>query len=327
MKAETAAKVNSRPAENLGSILLCLALTAFAAALIVCPERYVNCCLEGFALWAECVLPSLFPFMAVNLLFIKTGLADRASLPLVRVTRALNMPSSAAVCFILSICSGYPAGSRIISEFHEAGALSPRDCDKLAPLCSTSGPLFIIGSVGLKMFGDKALGFKLLAAHAVAVIAVSLVRCLLSKKSEPLPPRPVKATAGNALYESFYGATVSVAVAGGFIAFFYVVGQLAADFNILLPLKKLLTLFLDPASADALCLGLIEATSGCRALAASGSPYSGALAGFIVTFGGVSILAQQLCYLTKAGVSVPKFVLLKFVQALLCALIMFLISL
>lgn len=302
-------------------VILSICIVFFGAAIIIYPERYVTSCFEGFALWAECVLPSLFPFIVLALIFIKTGLADKASLPLKRATKALNLPQSAAVCFLLSICSGYPAGSRLVAEFYEHGALTKTDCDKLAPLCSTSGPLFIIGSVGFKMFDDKLLGMKIFIAHALAVTIFSLIYCRLRKKTQYTPPKTVKSD-GNLLYDTFYGAIVSVAVAGGFIAFFYVVAQFLQDFYILLPLENFLKLFMEEGAAKAVCLGIAEATTGCRRLAQSSSALKGALAGFIITFGGVSILMQQLSYLTKTGVTPLKFVLFKFLQAVLCFLIL-----
>lgn len=302
-------------------VALCLCLLFFGAAIIIYPERYVNCCFEGFALWAECVLPSLFPFIVIALIFIKTGMAEKSSLPLKKITHVLNLPQNAAACFVLSILSGYPAGSRMVAEFYEGGALTRDDCDKIAPLCSTSGPLFIIGSVGFKMFGDKFAGVKIFLAHAFAVVIVSLIYCRFRKKSAPAPPRRTT-NAGNLLYDTFYGAIVSVAVAGGFIAFFYVVAQFLQDFNILLPLERFFKLFLEENAAKAVCIGIAEATTGCRFLAESATPLKGALAGFIITFGGVSILLQQLSYLTKTGVKPFKFILLKFTQGIICFLIL-----
>ena len=306
-------------------VVLSICILLFGAAIIIYPERYVASCFEGFVLWAECVLPSLFPFIVLALIFIKTGLAYKASLPLRKATRILNLPQSAAVCFLLSICSGYPAGSRIVAEFYENGVLSKSDCDKLAPLCSTSGPLFIIGSVGFKMFDDKLLGMKIFIAHALAVTIFSLIYCRLCKKTSALPPKPIKSN-GNLLYDTFYGAIVSVAVAGGFIAFFYVVAQFLQDFYVLLPLESFLKLFMEDGAAKAVCLGLAEATTGCRRLAESTSALKGALAGFIITFGGVSILMQQISYLSKTGVKSFKFISFKFLQAVLCFLFLLLID-
>ncbi len=305
---------------------LCLALTFFGAAIIIYPERYVNRCFEGFAMWAECVLPSLFPFMIITLIAVKTGIAEAAALPLARVTKKLKMPTVAAPCFVLSVCSGYPAGSRTVSEFCAQSTLAIPERQNLAYLCSTSGPLFIVGSVGFKMFGDKMTGVKILIAHILAVLLVSVILSLLSKSRPSDTRKPLK-NSKNVLYDAFYGAVISVAVAGGFIAFFYVVTKFAQDFYLTMPLEAFFNLFLSGQTSSALASGLIEATTGCRMLAAGGaSKLSVALAGFLITFGGISILLQQLSYLTPVGVKPIKFILVKFLQASVCFAILIVIA-
>lgn len=302
-------------------LIMSLALAFVAGAIIIFPERYISSCFKGFALWAECVLPSLFPFMVITLIFIKTGIAERAALPLKKVTGLFGLPPAAAACFLISLCSGYPAGAKAVSEFYDGGCLTARDCKKLAPLCSTSGPLFIIGSVGVKMLSDKSAGWKILLAHAAAVLVTGLIISLFLKKGESSVYRRAPADK-NVLYNSFYGAVTSVAVAGGFIAFFAVAAQIAADFNLLYPLEKLLTLFVDGNTAAAVCSGLIEVTSGCRALSQTGSRLAVAFAGFLITFGGVSIIMQQLSYLLKCKVNPAYFIAVKFLQGAACFLIL-----
>lgn len=300
-------------------------LTMIAGAIIIYPERYISCCLQGFIMWAECVLPSLFPFMVITLIMIKSGFAEKASLPLKKITGLVGLPPAAAVCLIISICSGYPAGSKCVLEFYEKGALSQNDCKKLSYLCSTSGPLFIIGSIGVRMLGDKSAGWKILLAHFLSVLIIALIISLFSKKGEKqeLKREPVKS---NLLYDCFYGAIISVAVAGGFIAFFSVTAQIFSDFNFLIAIEKFFGLFTDGNSAKAVSLGLIEATIGCRTLSLSKGILTLPFAGFLITFGGVSIILQQLAYLQKAGVKPLGFIGVKFVQGIFCFLILLLIG-
>lgn len=301
--------------------LLCAVLLFFAAAFIISPERYVPVCFEGIALWAECVLPSLFPFMVITLLLVKTGAAQTAAKPFERVCKPLSLPPECFAIFLMSICSGYPAGSRIVCEYFEGGALSESDAKKAAVLCSTSGPLFIIGSVGYKMFADKKVGFAIYATHVFSVVLVGVIYCLLHKR-EPCSRTRIKKSDGNILYDSFYSAVVSVIVAGGFICFFYTLSAVIADCRLLFPLERLLALFFGSDVSSAICVGICEATAGCARLAATSSSLSVPFAGFLITFGGISILAQQLCYLTRCGASAAKFIFIKFLQGILCFLLL-----
>jgi sporulation integral membrane protein YlbJ len=317
--------MKSKFAKKIKYVIFALLLLFFAAAIIVYPERYVPACLEGIILWAECVLPSLFPFMVVIMLLINTQIAERAAKPFGKCAEKIKLPQIAAPLFLMSICSGYPAGSRMVAEFFERGSITKTDAKKLSILCSSSGPLFIVGSVGYKFFGDKSAGYKILFAHILSILVVGIIYSLFAKQ-DSCKAKPMLKRKTNALYDSFYSAVVSVIVAGGFICFFYTFARVAQDFYLLRPLEMLLSYPLGNDCAGAVTAGLIEVTGGTLKLAACRSFLSIPLAGFLITFGGACILAQQLCYLTKCGVKPAFFISFKCLQAVVCFLILLLIA-
>jgi hypothetical protein len=266
--------------------------------------------------------------MVITLILIKTGCADIAAKPLQSLTKKCNLPPSSAVIFLMSVVSGYPAGSRIVYEYYSQGKITSSDCKKLSVLCSSSGPLFLLGSVGYKMFSSQIAGVKLLVSHLFAIVFSSLLYCAFSprKSDNKFTHTPVK-TGENVLYNSFYDAVIAVLVSGGFICFFYTFAQVLQDSFVLLPLTALLSPIFGEAFAKGFCYGLIEATGGCAFLAQSNSNFALPAAGFLITFGGVSILLQQLCYLTKCGVKAKFFIPFKFIQAALCFTIAWLLCL
>lgn len=298
---------------------VCAALVAVAAALVIRPERYLTACFDGLCLWAECVLPSLFPFMVICLLLIKAGAPEVAAKPFKRLCGRLRLPECAAPLALMSAVSGYPAGSRMVSEFYCLGKIDAAQAKRLAPLCSTCGPLFALGTVGGKAFGGGGAGVKLLVSCLVSVIATSVVYCILSKSGEVRTVRTLSPKREeNALYSAFYGAVNASLVAGGFICFFYTLSKIAADFNVLAPLHYALTPLFGDGLAEGACLGLIEATGGCFALALAGGFFALPLAGFLITFGGASILLQQYCYLQACNVKAGFFIAFKLLQAVIC---------
>ena len=301
-------------------LLLFAVLAAFSAALIARPERYVSACADGIALWAGSVLPSLFPFMVVCGILVNTGLAERMSRPFGRACRALKLPKAAATCFAIGIVCGYPAGCRTASSLCRAGAVTREECARLAALCSTSGPLFAIGTVGAVFFKSGALGAKLFAAHAFSVAAVAVVFSLFGKRPEEKAVPPLKR--GDVLNESFYGAASAAMTAGAFIAFFYTVAEIAADYYILYPVERVLNLAFGEEAARAAAEGLIEMTRGCARLAECGGKFALPLAGFTVTFGGACVLLQQLCFVVPCGVKPLRFIAVKSIQAAVCFFIL-----
>ncbi len=287
---------------------------AFCAAFFCDPERYAAKCFEGIALWAQCVLPALFPFMTACALLCG-GLAGVTPAPIKKLCSALKLPPCAATCFALGAASGYPAGSRTVRQFFDDGLTDVAGARKLALLCTACGPVFAVATAG-SMLGGAGAGVKLYAAHLAAVTLTALTYSLCTKPCGGGLPLP--AVRKNVLEDSFYGTVKAALTAGAFIAFFYTAAAMAEDFYILYPLSRLLSLPLGSDAADALAHGLVEMTGGIAALARCGGKLALPLAGFTLTFGGACVLLQQLSFLSATGVKPAFFISFKFVQGLAC---------
>ena len=132
---------------KLKKALPTLFLLAFAALFAVFPDRYVPVCLDGIALWALNVLPAVFPFLFVPALLRASGGAQRVSRVFSPFAKALfGTGGEGGFCFFMSVLSGYPVGASLVSAFKADGVFSDDEAQILACACSTSGPLFVIGS-------------------------------------------------------------------------------------------------------------------------------------------------------------------------------------
>lgn len=300
---------------------LSIAILIIITLLIIFPQRYSTCCIKGLELWLNFVLPSLFPFFILTSILTKLGVAQKASKIFSSFfEKVFKMPSVTAYCFLTSALSGYPVGSKIISDLKEHGAIDSNECTKMSILCSTSGPLFIIASVGSAMFKSRKIGVILFFSHISAVIIISIVAARFSKKSAISQSKLPLTKCDNVLHESVYDAITSILTVGAFISIFYILGQILCDFYLLLPLETIFSMIFSPfdssgENAHAFMQGLIEATHGCKLLAKNVNALSVSLTAFIITFGGVCILLQQICYFKKAGVKLKYFIPLKILQA------------
>ena len=70
----------------------------------------------------------------------------------------------------MSIISGYPIGAKLTSEFYSLGLITKKDAQKILSFSSTSGPLFVIGSVGVGFFSSAKIGFILFSSHIISII-------------------------------------------------------------------------------------------------------------------------------------------------------------
>lgn len=325
--------------KQFSKITLTLGISACMVIILIRPDVYVASALEGVKLWALVVLPSLLPFFFFTSLLAKIGATERMARTLKKPCQKIFGTSGyAAYAFLMSILSGYPVGAKIIGDLGENGLIDETDATKMSSFCSTSGPLFIVGSVGVGMFGSAAAGKLLFITHAFSALITGLIfrffgrtkiTTTLTNKNAPKSCRPhvspakTRAANGNALYDCVYSSVISIATVGGFICVFYVVADIFQNLDLLRPIWK--TLFFvtknEPLSR-AFSYGLIECTRGCKMLALCGlSTYSLAFASSLIAFGGVSVLVQSVCFLKKANAKIPVFLLAKTIQTVISFLL------
>ena len=287
-------KIRTSPLSDRTRRFRRLYAVACAAALLLLlvlrPQRYAAACAEGIALWAKVVLPALFPFLVLTAWIARSGMADGLGRKPSPLLRRCGLPAASAGAFLLSIVSGYPVGSRVVADLQRRGEIGRAEAERLSILCSTSGPMFILGSVGSAMFGGGKAGAVLLTAHLFGVLAIALPVLLFRKRSAAAEPSPSPAAQRSAarairapqarapsdtLGETVREAVLSVLCVGGFIALANVALCAAEDLLLLAPPHALAELCLRPfgaqACAEGIVYGLIEATRGCAALAAAGA--------------------------------------------------------
>ncbi len=283
------------------------AMTVFLSA----PARYAKSVLDGISLWALNVLPATFPFLFLTALL--TGLhpyaifSKKISPAAGKFFRISGVGGSAA---ILSALSGYPVGARIVADLYGKNTVARSETFRLACLCSTSGPVFLVGTVGCLMYGSAKAGWIALCSHLIAVWLVCFLLRFTAKPVQAALPSPFQKT--DTLYENLYNAVVSILCVGGFITLFYCLGQMLSDLGFF---KGITALLGGSVYAEGICRGLLEMTTGCNSLSAARTPVSLALSCFLVTFGGVCVLCQQASYLSRANVKIFSFLGVKLLQA------------
>lgn len=315
-----------------GGVLLVLCF--FMLVLVAYPKQYLDSCLKGIMLWAVVVLPSLLPFFFLTALLTSTGVLIKICKPFDKIANKLfNLNGIAFYCYAMSVLSGYPVGSKIISELYLNGYINEGESSRMSVLCSTSGPLFTIGSVGIAMFNSKTCGIIIYLSHVVSALLVALCFKNYGKKPQKLLKLYSYEQANNVLYNCMYSSVVSCLIVGGFISVFYVFAEIANNFNLLFLIEKLLSFplsFFKEGSriANAFTYGLIECTRGAKALSTFGTnALTVSLATALCSFGGISIIMQSIVFLNKAKVKTKFFILGKFLQMLFSFALCFLLTL
>jgi hypothetical protein len=230
----------------------------------------------------------------------------------------------------MSILSGYPVGSKTISDLKLNGVIGESESVRGAILCSTSSPVFLIGCVGNIMFKNSLFGTLLLLSHITTVLIVGFVFSFYKREDRPIITKKTLAPnkIDNILYETAFDSVISVLVVGALITVFYLLTEILLNLNLLSPIIKLLTMFVgDENIAKSAVLGIFECTKGLSTLSlAQNGLFTLPIACALCSFGGISVIAQSLAYLKKAKIKTAPFILSKIISAVVGFIVALLFS-
>ncbi len=224
--------------------------------------------------------------------------------------KALRLPPAAGSAFLLGLLGGYPAGAQAAGTLYARGELSGANAERALAVCNQSGPSFIFGVLGGAVFKSAAAGAFL---YAVQIVSAVLVCRLTAKKQYA----PAKAVAKPPQPESFAAAfSESVRRAGMSaiqICMFVTVFSVLSRYFLLAAGRFL------PSEALPLFLGTLELSAGCAALAdcALALQWKLCIAAALLSFGGVSVLAQSRAAVQEHGLSGKRLLPCKALQAAL----------
>ena len=148
----------------------------FGASLLLFSSSNLPSIKKGLSLWANSVVPALFPFFVATELLMNTNFVNVLGRFLNKIMKPLfNIRGEGSFGFIMGLISGYPVGAKIACDFRENNICSKEECERLLSFTNNSGPLFIVGTVGISMFGNSTIGLLLLVTHILACITVGII--------------------------------------------------------------------------------------------------------------------------------------------------------
>lgn len=314
------------------AILLSLFLIILIILLIIAPQVSINACLNGITVWATNILPALFPFLFFTKLLSQLNFINYLSTYISPITQKIyNTSGISGYVYLISIVSGYPVGAKIVCDLVENNIIDSGQAHRITTFTSTSGPLFILGTVAIGMFNNKIIGYTVLFSHFLG----ALINGLLYRKYKYTVPKPTITTLSekqnNILEESMWSSIKSIMIVGGYISVFFMIITLINHFKILYPLTLIISkaLQIDSNIIVAIFNGIIELTRGCLDLSLChlSNNLNAIILSGLISFGGISINLQAYTFLKKAGINIKFFLLQKCTHCIISMLLSFLLTL
>lgn len=142
------------------------ALSAAAGALILLNPEAVSGSVSGAVRdCLEVIVPSLFAFTVLAIWLQSSGLYRLLLRPItLPLSRLLRMDEELCAVIVLGNIGGYPVGAKLLSRLVSDNRISREDAGRMLCCCFGSGPSFVVGIVGVKIFGSAAAGLAIFAA-------------------------------------------------------------------------------------------------------------------------------------------------------------------
>lgn len=308
-----------------------LIFIGFTASLLLFSSSNLPAVKNGLALWANSVVPSLFPFFVATELLMHTNIIYQLGNLLNNFMQTFfNVRGEGGFAFIMGIISGYPMGAKIAVNFRKHNICTKEECERLLSFTNNSGPLFIIGTVGILLFKNTSIGVLLFITHILACITVGFIfrfwkcKSSLSTSSKAYSSHTSNKNSstvsfsnlGSVLAESITSATSTILLIGGFVVIFASVisilkssGILNFCADIISPIFNFVNI--SPAFAKPLLSGFLEITNGISTISSIPNKKLSVniiISAFLLGFGGISVLLQVLSVTSKTDLSIKPYI-------------------
>ena len=319
--------------------ILPILFVLFILALLIFSNSNMLATKSGLNLWANSVVPSLFPFLVATELLSYTSVVTFLGRKLDKFMWPIfNMPGTAAYPLVLGMISGYPIGAKTVCSLYSQGLFTKKEAEILLAYTNNSGPLFIIGTVGISMFGSSTIGFILLFTHILASISVGIIFGKFLKSEKRMTNADFKkmsnkkvtfSSLGEVLSNSIINSIKTIFMIGGFVVIFSVIISILRQSGAINLLSNIFSHFFSNSEfISGIFTGIIELTNGLNVVSnihIKNLSVNILICAFLLGFAGLSIMFQILSIISKEKLSIKPYIIGKVLQGILATLYTFVI--
>ncbi len=287
---------------------LIAAVFAFFLLLLCFPQEALEGSSNGLLLWFHTVLPTLLPFIILTNFILKLDAVHilcRFAEPVCR--RLFSIGTYGCYALITGLLCGYPMGAKITADLIRENRLSTEEGNYLLGICNNASPMFLVGYVITQSLQCPEHKTALL----LIVYGTPLLYAICTKpnrhsaqiiqNSLQAPANKKNGLTFRIIDESIMNGFETITRLGGYIILFAIIAKMA---TVRLHTVTILNHFL---------IGFIEITNGVHSIGSSALDikWKIPLAVSIVTFGGLSGLAQTKSMIQGTSLSIRRYLLTK----------------
>ena len=283
------------------------------------PEITVNAARNGIETWFRQILPALLPFTILSAVLVKSDFLKsfRGNANLI----ALVLTMSCGFVF------GFPIGAKLSSDFYKQGLLTEKQASVLAIATNNFSPVYVCGFALSLVFTTKeynTITYLFLYLLPLAILTIYLLFSMKAHSSDSISDE--RKTSHKKPTSAFHldMQVMDAGIISGFESLIKICGYIVFFSIITEILTNALTSISQPASFPlTLLVCNLEITNGIHLLSEYECmrKYKYIVAIQLLSFGGLSGIAQTSSILSDAKLSIPKYIIGKAVLSLLLTLL------
>lgn len=295
---------------NMGSITVFLFLT-----MLISPDIVFSGTADGLLLWFNTIFPTLFPFMFITAVLLKSGglhiIAQIAGKP---VGKIFSISAAGAFSVISGFLCGYPMGAKITADLVNANKINRSEAAYLLSFCNNTSPVFIVNFIIHKVFQSETF----LVPSLVILIGVPIILSFFFRKFYlPYDNGNAKSFSSEENKESFsfrifdeciMDSFENIVKVGGYIIIFSVFIRLLSRFTADIPALLYLLPVLEMTNGILILFEQFEQITVSYPLIIA-----------LTSFGGVCALAQTKSMIHSSGIPFSPYVIQKIITAIISA--------
>lgn len=296
---------------------------AFFILLLFYPKEALEGSNAGLLLWFHTVLPTLLPFLILTNMIVRLDAVHSICRFVSPVFgRLLGLDAYGCYALITGFLCGYPMGAKITADLLKENRLSQKDAQFLLGVSNNASPMFFIGYVITQSLGCTSHKIPLLLILYGTPLIYACCTNLFRQIAQKISFRTGVHACEQPMFESFEALSITnrkksvsfqmidesimdgfetITRLGGYIILFAIIAKMATvRFSTVTIFHQFL-------------IGCIEITNGVNAIGTSGLALSSKipLATAIITFGGLSGIAQTKSMIQGTSLSLAQYCITK----------------
>ena len=156
-------------------LLAVLIILFIYLGIFINPKLIIESGITSINIFKTRLFPSIFPFFVLASLLLNLGLADKISKKIdFLIKRIFHIEGISSFIVVISIISGFPSGSKYISDCYKKGLISKKTANYLLTFTHFGNPLFILGTCGI-VLNNITIAYKILIINIVANITLGII--------------------------------------------------------------------------------------------------------------------------------------------------------